>query len=138
MMYIEILKECSTQLDVAKFLMDDLVLPAFYKKMLSAGELPSFFAKAYGCAALDEYIRSFQERTGCLVYYVTYSETSFGNMYSLLCVSLYEEDWKHHLAYMKDGKYAVWCWVWNTTYEACSEYGTIIVENDRGHLFRLE
>ena len=127
----------SEQKGFACELLEKLLLPALYKNFVENGKSAEFFSKAYERPELLEYIRDFEERTGCLVYYVIGSDTTMGYMYSLLYVSSYPEDWDHHLRYCKDGSFIVGAWVWNVDHEWCSEFGYIQVKSVHGFLERI-
>ena len=76
-------------------------------------------------------IREIEETYGGTVYAVIHNLTSFGECYSLLYISKYAEDQE----YMFDKNYA-YAYVWNKTYEECSEFGTIGVKSALGGLLR--
>lgn len=80
-------------------------------------------------------IKEFETRTGSLVYAVTHEIFEFGECYSFLCVSKYEEDWPLTIDIFVDNIYA-WSYVWNKTSEWCSEYGTIGVKSFGGGIIR--
>ena len=80
-------------------------------------------------------IKEFEAETGSLVYAVTREIFEFGECYSFLCVSKYEEDWEFTVDVGPYGAY-VWSWVWNKDYEYCSEYGTIGVKSFGGGIMR--
>lgn len=83
---------------------------------------------------LLEYIRQFEADTGSLVYAVTHECFSFGECYTLLCISPYDEDNTRVIKDLKDG-YA-WAWVWNKTCPICSEYGTVTIQSAFGGIRR--
>ena len=70
-------------------------------------------------------IREFEAEYGSLVYAVTHELFWFGECYSFLVVSKYEEEWEETLEEVKEG-YA-FSYVWNKDDEWCSEFGTISV-----------
>lgn len=80
-------------------------------------------------------IKEFESETGSLVYAVTHEMFYFGECYSFLCVSSYEEDWEFTLEPYPQGAYA-WSYVWNKSAEWCSEYGTIAVKSFGGGIAR--
>lgn len=80
-------------------------------------------------------IKEFEEETGSLVYAVTHEILEFGECYSFLCVSKYEEDWDMTVETGSYGSYA-WSYVWNKSCEWCSEYGTIGVKSFGGGIAR--
>lgn len=80
-------------------------------------------------------IKQFEKETGSLVYAVTHEMFGFGECYSFLCVSKYEEDWDYSVEVFPQDSY-VWSYVWNKSAEWCSEYGTIVVKSFGGGLAR--
>lgn len=81
-------------------------------------------------------IKEFEEDTNSLVYAVTHERFEFGECYSFLCVSPYEEDWDLTIEKTPHGSY-VWSYVWNKDEEWCSEYGTITVASFGGGITRI-
>lgn len=81
-------------------------------------------------------IKEFEAETGSLVYAVTHEMFEFGECYSFLCVSKYEEDWYYTLTIDPYGSYA-WSYVWNKDIEEYSEYGTIAVRSLGGGIARV-
>lgn len=80
-------------------------------------------------------INEFEAETGSLVYAVTHEWFEFGECYSFLCVSKYEEDWDLTLETGPYGSYA-FAYVWNKDDDLCSEYGTIGVQSFGGGIAR--
>lgn len=80
-------------------------------------------------------IREFEAETGSLVYAVTHNIFEFGECYSFLIISKYEEEWSMTLEEVKDG-YA-FSYVWNKTDDYCSEFGTIAVKSFGGGIARV-
>ena len=81
-------------------------------------------------------IKEFEAETGSFVYAVTHERFEFGECYSFLCISKYEEDWIYSIS---TGPYAVsyaFAYVWNKSAEWCSEYGTIEVKSFGGGIAR--
>lgn len=79
-------------------------------------------------------IKKFEEETGSIVYAVTHERFEFGECYSFLIVSKYDEEWEMTLEEVKD-EYA-FAYVWNKTDEWCSEFGTIGVKSFGGGIAR--
>jgi hypothetical protein len=79
-------------------------------------------------------IREFEAETGSLVYAVTHEFFMFGECYSFLIISKYDEEWEMTLEEVKDG-YA-FAYVWNKSDEMCSEFGTIFVKSFGGGIAR--
>lgn len=80
-------------------------------------------------------IKEFETETGSLVYAVTHEMFEFGECYSFLCISKYEEDWDSTLEVGAYDSY-VWAYVWNKDVDWCSEYGTIGVKSFGGGIAR--
>ena len=130
-----------TQKEVAISAMKSLdILPAYIKKFEKDGTITLFerFAGFY----IDEYnepellkeIKQFEAEYECIVYAVTHEFFEFGECYSFLCVSKYEEEWDRTLKYAKMG--LAWSYVWNKSAEWCSEFGTISVASLGGGVAR--
>ena len=131
-----------TQKEVALSAMKSLdILPAYIKKFEKDGTITLFerFAGFY----IDEYnepellkkIKEFEEETGSIVYAVTHEMFMFGECYSFLIISKYEEEWEYTLDDVKEG-YA-FSYVWNKSDEWCSEFGTIAVRSFGGGIARI-
>ena len=86
-------------------------------------------------AELTAKVKEFENEYDALVYHVIHSYTNFGELYSFLFVSDYEEEWEMENADIKD-KY-VFCWVWNKDVDYFSEFGTIVVKPMFGGLVRV-
>jgi hypothetical protein len=84
---------------------------------------------------LNAKVKEFEEQYDGLVYHVIHSYTEFGELYSFLYVSDYEEEWEMDKADIEDG-YAV-AYVWNKTDEWMSELGGIAVRELFGGLVRV-
>ena len=80
-------------------------------------------------------IKEFETEYGSIVYAVTHELFWFGECYSFLIVSKYDEEWEITLEEVKDG-YA-FSYVWNKTNEECSEFGTIAVRSFGGGIARV-
>lgn len=80
-------------------------------------------------------IKQFEAETGSLVYAVTHEMFWFGECYSFLIVSKYDEEWEMTLEEIKDG-YA-FAYVWNKSDEICSEFGTIGLKSFGGGIARI-
>ena len=81
-------------------------------------------------AIVDE----FETEHDALVYHVIHNHTEFGELYSLLYVSKYEEEWENDRSDLKDG-YTL-AYVKNVDYEFCSEFGSIGIKPQFGGLIR--
>jgi hypothetical protein len=79
-------------------------------------------------------IKEFEEEYNALVYHVIHTFTEFGELYSFLYVSDYEEEWEYDNESLKEG-YAL-VYVWNKDDEWCSEFGEIGVRGQFGGIVR--
>ena len=86
---------------------------------------------------LAEKINEIEQEYGCLVYAVTHEFLPFGECLSMLIVSKYEEDWEQCLQRIDTDKFLVYAYVWNTTDDACSEFGYITVLTGFGGIVRV-
>lgn len=97
-----------------------------------------YFSADFKNPKLKGIIENFEKTTGSYVYYVLYNDCSYGECYSFLCVSKYEEDiLRTDARRCTDGSLAVMAWVENITFPEKSEYGTIVVHNKYGFLSRV-
>lgn len=122
--------ECLQQLDINNYV------------FIRSGKVPVFdsFIARNVCVHEDlpEKIAEIEKRFGCLVYAVTHECFSFGECYSMLVVSKYEEDWPHTLNRISKNCYSAFAWVWNKTDETCSEFGSVLIGCSCGGIVRLE
>ena len=84
---------------------------------------------------LNAKVKKFEEDYNALVYHVIHTYTQFGELYSFLFVSDYEEEWEYDIADLKDG-YVI-AYVWNKSDDWCSEMGSIVVRELCGGLVRV-
>ena len=82
-------------------------------------------------AIVDE----FEAEHDALVYHVIHDFTELGELYSLLYVSKYEEEWEDERTDLKDG-YAL-VYVKNVNDDFCSEFGSIGIKPQFGGLVRM-
>ena len=131
-----------TQKEVALSAMKTLdIYKPYIKKFEKDGTITLF--ERFGGYYIDEHnesellkkIREFEAEYECVVYAVTHEFFMFGECYSFLCVSKYEEEWEMTLDNVRDG-YA-WSYVWNKDDEWCSEFGTIAVKSFGGGIARV-
>ena len=131
-----------TQKEVALSAMQNLnIYKPYINKFKKDGTITLF--ERFGGYYIDEdnepellnKIKEFEAEYDSIVYAVTHTFTEFGELYELLCISKYEEEWDYTLAEIKDG-YA-FSYVWNKTNEWCSEFGTIAVKSFGGGIARV-
>lgn len=82
-------------------------------------------------------IKEVETDFGCLVYAVTHECLTFGECYSFLVVSKYEEDWPHSLRGDNFDRFMAFSWVWNKTHEDCSEFGYVMLHSGFGGILRI-
>lgn len=131
-----------TQKEVALSAMKSLdIYKPYIEKFKKDGTITLF--ERFGGYYIDEdnepellkKIRAFEAETGSIVYAVTHEIFWFGECYSFLIVSKYEDEWEITLEEVKDG-YA-FSYVWNKSDEMCSEFGTIGVKSFGGGIARV-
>ena len=77
-----------------------------------------------------------EEEYNCMVYAITHDYTEFGECYSFLLVTDYEEEWDY--LFEKSGnEFYVFAYVWNKDDEWCSEFGTIGIKSFSGGIKRI-
>lgn len=131
-----------TQKEVAISAMKSLdIYKPYIKKFEKDGTVTLF--ERFGGYYIDEdnepellkKIREFEKETGFLVYAVTHEFFEFGECYSFLIISKYEEEWEMTLGEVQYG-YA-FSYVWNKDDDYCSEFGTIAVRSFGGGIARI-
>ena len=91
---------------------------------------------AYQYPELDEKIKAFEQRHNCVVYAVTHEFFEFGECYTFLVVTAYEEEWKTLVEKDKDNFYA-FSYVWNKDDDWSSEFGTVGIKSALGGIRRF-
>ena len=128
----EVAIKCMERLDIYK---------PYIAKFKKDGTITLF--ENFGGYYIDEHqepellkkIKEFEAEYNCIVYAVTHEMFMFGECYSFLCVSQYEEEWEMTLNDTKFG--LAWSYVWNKSDELCSEFGTIAVKSFGGGIARV-
>ena len=77
-----------------------------------------------------------EKEYNCTIYAITHEFTSFGECYSFLYVSRYKSEWGYSLVTESGVHYAT-AYVWNKTYDDCSEFGTVGVKSFGGGITRV-
>ncbi|MFR1553286.1 MAG: hypothetical protein ACLSTV_01200 [Coriobacteriales bacterium] len=85
---------------------------------------------------LEKKIKEIEKEYNCTVYAVTHEFIDAGDMYSLLIVTDYKEEW-NHLLNGKDRKFYAFSYVWNKSDDWCSEFGTVGVQCYGGGISRF-
>jgi hypothetical protein len=128
----EVAIECLKALDIYK---------PYIRKFEKDGTVTLF--ERFGGYYIDEYqepellkkIREFEAETGSIVYAVTHEMFWFGECYTFLVVSKYEEEYEMTLEGVKNG-YA-FSYVWNKSDEMCSEFGDVGIRSFGGGIARI-
>lgn len=71
-------------------------------------------------------INDFEKEYNAYVYHIVYSNTNIGQLYTMLYVSNYEEEWKSDRADIEDKQ--LYAYVWNKSDEVLSEIGLVGIE----------
>lgn len=74
-----------------------------------------------------------EKETNYVVYYGIYTDTAFGRMIDLLCVTTYEDDWEQAYEDIYNGYAEAYCYNLD---EKFGEYGSIGFELANGGLIR--
>ena len=91
---------------------------------------------AYQDKELIAQVKEIEKEYGCTVYAITREFMEFGECYSFLIVSKYEEEWTRSIITQGKNHYA-FAYVWNKTDEDCSEFGTVVVKSALGGITRI-
>ena len=83
----------------------------------------------------EEMVKEFEKEHECVVYHVILSRTNIGTMYSLLYVSLDDEEWEEDRADLQNGQ--ALAYVVNKAAPECSEIGYIGIKPQIGGLVRV-
>lgn len=113
----------------------------YINKFKTAKQIPTFFENFGGYYAdqedgLTEKIHRVEEDTGCMVYALTHERFEFGDCWTMLAVSKYQEEWPEELEAISSSCFYAWAWVENTTMPDCSEWGTVAVRSCFGGIRR--
>lgn len=131
-----------TQKEVAISAMKSLdIYKPYIKKFEKDGTVTLF--ERFGGYYIDEdnepellkKIKEFEAEYGSIVYAVTHERFWFGECYTFLIVSKYEEEYEMTLEGVKNG-YA-FSYVWNKSDEMCSEFGDVGIRSFGGGIARV-
>lgn len=92
---------------------------------------------AFQYPEIMEKIKAFEEKHNCTVYAVTHEFTEFGEIYDLMFVSSYKEEWDYDVENYEKKDFRVYAYAWNKTDEWCSDFGSILVRSHFGGLCRI-
>ena len=91
---------------------------------------------AYQEPEVEAKMKDLEKGYGCTVYAITHEFTQFGECYSFLLISKYEEEWDMLVRSEKNKHYAC-AYVWNKDDDWCSEFGTVVVKSFGGGIKRI-
>lgn len=83
---------------------------------------------------LEEKIKEIEKEYGCVVYAVTHEFTEFGELYDMLIISKYKQDFRYTIEELERRQpfdpivHRVYAYVWNKDDDFCSEFGSICVK----------
>lgn len=129
------------QKEFAVSLMKKLDIYQPYIDVFEKENVVSYFERyigfwAYQDKELDEKVKEIEKEYGCRVYAITHEFTDFGECYSLLIVSKYEEEWERSVV-TEGKKHYAFAYVWNKTDDYCSEFGTVVLKSAFGGITRI-
>lgn len=79
-------------------------------------------------------IKEFETEYESIVYAVTHEFFEFGECYSFLIISKYEDEWEDTLNGIQQGY--VFAYVWNKDDDYCSEFGDVFIKSFGGGIAR--
>jgi len=80
-------------------------------------------------------IKKFEEEHDGLVYHMIHNKYEFGECYTILYVSKYEDEWEDDIKDIHDGY--VLAYVENVDDTMCSEFGSVAIKSSFGGLVRI-
>ena len=86
---------------------------------------------------IEKKMKEIEQKHNCLVYAITHEYLEFGECYSFLIVTDYEEEWNDLVYSDGRGYHSAFAYVWNKDVEYCSEFGSIGVQSLGGGICRI-
>lgn len=80
-------------------------------------------------------IKKFEQMSNGLAYHMIHNKFEFGECYTILYVSKYEDEWEQDLEDIKSGY--VFTYVENIDDPICSEFGSVAIKSQFGGLVRI-
>ena len=81
---------------------------------------------------LNNKIKEIEEKYNCTVYAVTHELTEFGELYDMLIVTDYKEEWNDLIYRGTQKGFYAFSYCWNKDDDFCSEFGTILLQSEFG------
>ena len=118
-----------SRLNVLRCVIDDFNRGQLYYTESATGAL------YYINDEMKKFVKEIEERYKGMVYHIIHSKTEFGELFSMLWTTSYEEEWETERENLEEGY--VFAYVKNTTDDWCSEFGDIVVHEKLGGLCRI-
>ena len=83
-----------------------------------------------------EKMKEIEEKYNATCYAITHEFTEVGELYDFLLVTDYKEEWED-LVVKENNTYFAFAYVWNTTDNDLSEFGTICIQSFGGGIRRI-
>ena len=78
---------------------------------------------------IEKKMKEIEKKYDCVVYAITHEFMEFGECYSFLLVTDYEEEWDDLVYDAGFNVHGAYAYVWNKDVEYCSEFGSIGVRS---------
>lgn len=85
---------------------------------------------------IHDKMKDIENKYNVLVYAITHEKTEFGELWDFLCVPEHEDSMPIIREYSHNSYFA-FAYVWNKDYDACSEFGEIVVKSFGGGIMRI-
>ena len=86
---------------------------------------------------IEQKMKEIEKKYDCVVYAITHEYLEFGECYSFLIVTDYEEEWATLVCDAGYHTFYAFSYVWNKDVEYCSEFGSIGVRSWGGGICRV-
>ena len=86
---------------------------------------------------VEQKMKELEQEYNCTVFAITHEYTNIGEMYDFLLVSNYPEEWSTTVRKVGKATFHCFAYVWNKSYDYCSEFGTIEVLSFGGGIKRI-
>ena len=85
---------------------------------------------------VEQKMKEVEQEYNGVVYAITHEFTNFGECWSFLMVSKYDEEWEYEFE-QYGNKFRTFAYVWNVDDDMCSEAGDIAVQSFGGGIRRI-
>ena len=85
---------------------------------------------------IEAKMKELEEKNGCTVYAITHEMYEFGECWSFLFVSKYDEEWDYEFEQSNGANFYADAYVWNSS-DDFVDYGSIVVQSFGGGLRRV-